>query len=212
MSAQQQSRDARWRFQRHNGEWWYYSPENNWMYHRGGQWNTFAQDSYTPPAGVQLSQQASGQYTAGYRGQAGANASAGTQQTYTLHTDGSGQQYIIDGGRRLYINSDASTSASLNGQTGADASASTEMNGEMSSDSSPDQDASMDAGATVDGPAGTDADLKSSADINASASENGSAGIDVQQDADANLSPSDSTPAQPSADVDSNANISVDPS
>lgn len=182
------------------------------MYHRGGQWNTFAQDSYTPPAGVQLSQQASGQYTAGYRGDAGMNASAGGQQTYTLHTDSSGQQYIIDGGRRLYINSDTSAAASLNGQTGADASASAEMDGETTSNSSSNQNASMDAGATVDAPAGTDADLNSSADVDASANQNGSAGINVQQDANANLSPSDSTPAQPSADVDSNANISVDPS
>ena len=58
------ARDARWRFAQHNGEWWYYSPENAWMYHRDGQWNTFAQDSFQPNP-------AAGQYSAGYRGMAG---------------------------------------------------------------------------------------------------------------------------------------------
>jgi hypothetical protein len=34
LSAADQSRDARWRFARHNNEWWYYNPQNQWMYHR----------------------------------------------------------------------------------------------------------------------------------------------------------------------------------
>ena len=28
-----------WRYQWHNGQWWYYTPEQQWMYHAGGNWN-----------------------------------------------------------------------------------------------------------------------------------------------------------------------------
>jgi hypothetical protein len=52
------SRTAPWRMNYHNNEWWYYAPDNQWMYHRGGNWNRYAAESFTPQ----------GQYATGYRG------------------------------------------------------------------------------------------------------------------------------------------------
>ncbi len=34
-----------WRFKYHSGHWWYWLPENRWVYWRNGQWNDL-----TPPA------------------------------------------------------------------------------------------------------------------------------------------------------------------
>jgi hypothetical protein len=42
-------RNAQWRFRQHNGEWWYWTPQNAWMYHRDGQWHDFDQATYTYP-------------------------------------------------------------------------------------------------------------------------------------------------------------------
>lgn len=102
------ARDARWRFARHNGEWWYYSPENSWMYHRNNQWNQFSQDNFAPNqayAGGQQGQQFSGQYGAGYRGEQG-GAAAGVRlngRVYQLRHDAQGREFIIEGGRRVYF-------------------------------------------------------------------------------------------------------------
>ncbi len=102
-------REARWRFQRHGGEWWYYTPRNAWMYHRDGQWNEFAADSFTPNPNF------AGEYATGYRGvdasgqvvddqygQAGAYAQGPAQP---LYVDRYGREYICDNGRRVYVNS-----------------------------------------------------------------------------------------------------------
>jgi hypothetical protein len=121
LSAADQARDARWRFAQHNGEWWYYSPENSWMYHRDGQWNQFAQDSF------QANPAFDGQYASGYRGvdgqqyadqgyanqgyadqgyvdQAGYNQQYQTQgPAHTLYTDANGREYICENGRRVYL-------------------------------------------------------------------------------------------------------------
>lgn len=112
LSAADQARDARWRFNRHNGEWWYYSPQNSWMYHRNGQWNQFSQDSFQPNS------QFGGQYASGYRGVEGdmgyadqgyADQGYGQQnyqgQAYTLHRDSYGREFICDNGRRVYVDS-----------------------------------------------------------------------------------------------------------
>src|SRR5687768_12070759 len=41
-------RNARWRMTQHNGDWWYYTPDNTWQYQRDGEWKTYAADTYTP--------------------------------------------------------------------------------------------------------------------------------------------------------------------
>jgi hypothetical protein len=46
------SPNARWRFVRQNGQWWYWTPQNNWMYRGNGQWH-----AYTPGAARPLTQQ-----------------------------------------------------------------------------------------------------------------------------------------------------------
>jgi hypothetical protein len=45
-NAVNNNRNAPWRFTRHNGEWWYYTPQNQWMYHRNGQWNTYSANNF----------------------------------------------------------------------------------------------------------------------------------------------------------------------
>jgi hypothetical protein len=42
-------RSARWRFRQHNGEWWYWTPQNTWMYHRSGNWSPYDQATYSYP-------------------------------------------------------------------------------------------------------------------------------------------------------------------
>ncbi len=108
LQAGDAGRDARWRFQQHNGEWWYYSPQNAWMYHRGGEWNTFSQDQFTP------NPQFSGEYAMGYRGDPqatgqfadqGDGVQGGVQgPVYQLHYDPHGREFICENGRRVYVN------------------------------------------------------------------------------------------------------------
>jgi hypothetical protein len=113
LSEADRARDARWRFARHNGEWWYYGPENAWMYHRDGRWNRFEQDTFAANPAFQ------GEYAAGYRGpEAGAVVQGDTQyqnqghyegqyassgQTYTILHDASGRAFICDNGQRVYV-------------------------------------------------------------------------------------------------------------
>jgi hypothetical protein len=42
-------RNARWRFRQHNGEWWYWTPQNTWMIHRGGNWIVYDPATYVVP-------------------------------------------------------------------------------------------------------------------------------------------------------------------
>jgi hypothetical protein len=113
LSAADARRDARWRFQQHNGEWWYYTPNNQWMYHRDGRWNDFAQNTFQPNPAF------AGQYGTGYRGmEQGQSPDQGyTQQgyadqgyqtqgpAYVLHRDANGREFICENGRRVYVNS-----------------------------------------------------------------------------------------------------------
>lgn len=102
LAAIDQSRDARWRFNRHNGEWWYYTPQNTWMYHREGRWNEFAQDSFTPMNEGQLNQgpmMAGQQYSTGYRGL----DQAQFNQNQQVRFDRNGRQFICDNGRAVYL-------------------------------------------------------------------------------------------------------------
>jgi hypothetical protein len=73
LATMDQSRNARWRFARQDGEWWYYTPQNTWMYHRDGQWRAYDQASFRPLTQTQ-GQMVPGQlpqgqqHTTGYRG------------------------------------------------------------------------------------------------------------------------------------------------
>jgi hypothetical protein len=112
LSEADRARDARWRFAQHNGEWWYYSPENQWMYHRDGNWNQFEQNTFAANPAF------SGGYATGYRGPEGEAAIQGDAQfqgqdqyggqyasgrTYTLYRDADGREYICDNGQRVYF-------------------------------------------------------------------------------------------------------------
>ena len=113
LTPAEQRRDAQWRFARHNNEWWYYSPENRWMYHRNGEWNEFADDRFEPlPATGQPME-----HSVGYRGadqpehagqpeQAGAHAqhhAAASHAAPHVRTDRWGRQYICENGRPIYL-------------------------------------------------------------------------------------------------------------
>jgi hypothetical protein len=102
------SRDARWRFQRHNGEWWYFSPENTWLYHRDGRWNQFSQDAFQPNPAF------SGQYRSAYRGMQGEGPYGGQYAdgsyqsqgpAQRLYRDRYGREYVCENGRRVYVSS-----------------------------------------------------------------------------------------------------------
>jgi hypothetical protein len=101
------ARDARWRFARHNNEWWYYSPENRWMYHRDGDWNAFSEDSFT--AMNDSGRQFEGEYSAGFRGDESAqpDQAAHQNQHYGNHqmvrVDRHGREYICENGRPVYL-------------------------------------------------------------------------------------------------------------
>jgi hypothetical protein len=115
LSAVDQGREARWRFARHNGEWWYYSPQNEWMYHRDGNWDRFSQDSFQPlNQGQQFAQgqpiDQGQQYSSGYRGvdqgqpmpnQGQAFQDQGFQQQ--VRYDRQGRAFICENGRPLYL-------------------------------------------------------------------------------------------------------------
>lgn len=111
LTPAEQRRDARWRFAHHNNEWWYYSPDSRWMYHRNGQWNEFAEDRFQP-----LPQQEQ-HYSMGYRGvdsatqqeQALDHDQADHQQPMAqrLRTDRLGRQFICDNGRPVYLDHSA---------------------------------------------------------------------------------------------------------
>jgi len=66
-----------WRYKYHNGEWWYYTPQNNWMYHRDNNWSAYDQGSYSYRTGYGPARR----YETGYRGVRGrrysTNPSAG---------------------------------------------------------------------------------------------------------------------------------------
>ncbi len=99
------SRDARWRFSRHNNEWWYYNDNDQWQYHRDGQWQQFSQDEFQPPnQNQQLAQgeQFQGQHMSGYRGvDQGQFQDQGMQQQ--VRHDGYGRAYICENGRAVYL-------------------------------------------------------------------------------------------------------------
>lgn len=110
LQARDLDRNARWRFQHRRGDWWYYSPENAWMYQRDGRWNQFSQDTFTPNPTF------AGEYATGYRGVEGQQAGMESTQdpnaevgayasgpAYRLYVDTNGREYICDHGQRVYV-------------------------------------------------------------------------------------------------------------
>jgi hypothetical protein len=77
--ARQDVRESgdRWRFVLHNGEWWYWMPDNSWMFYRDNNWSRYDADNFRP----------SGRYSAAYRGPARADG---------IYYDESGRQYRRD--------------------------------------------------------------------------------------------------------------------
>ena len=105
----EQRRDARWRFARHNNEWWYYGPENRWMYHRNDQWNEFAEDQFQPlPQREQRHAMAYRGVDPAVQGEQPIQAEPSQQFAQQIRTDRSGRQYICDNGRPVYLDHSAS--------------------------------------------------------------------------------------------------------
>lgn len=122
LSALDAGRDARWRFSRHNGEWWYYTPDNQWMYHRDGDWRQFSQDSFEPSAPAATDSQLAHadaasdarEHSTGYRGvdpgqpdQSQAHEQPvmhhGASQTQEVRYDRCGRAFICENGRPVYL-------------------------------------------------------------------------------------------------------------
>jgi len=122
--------DARWRFTQRNGQWWYYSPQNQWMVRQNNEWQNY-DDLYQPLAGGNVDQ---GAYSSGYRGNLsdqeryssqqpfqGNNGNARSNQmqssqmqmtahagpVYMLRYDNTGREYICVQGQRIYFDDQA---------------------------------------------------------------------------------------------------------
>jgi hypothetical protein len=187
-------RNARWRMTRHNGDWWYYTPENTWMYQRDGQWNTYAVDTFTPnPA-----------YATGYRG---VNTLDSQQMVFV---DSGGRAVICQNGRITFIDGAELRSvpraqvnaqgflidqAQVQGQTGvgvtttpapatAPAAVQTQNQAAVQADIQPQRAASVQTQSQVDGTA---------APSQPSAQPQGSTAIQSQADANASAQPSAAT-------------------
>jgi hypothetical protein len=111
------SRDARWRFARHNGEWWYYGDNNQWQYHRDGQWQQFSQDNFQPLNQNQQfvqGEQFQGQHMSGYRGDQGQVVDQGMHQQ--VRHDQFGRAYICENGRPVYLDQGQMQGQAMQGQ------------------------------------------------------------------------------------------------
>src|SRR5262249_2761530 len=50
----------RWRYVYHNNQWWYYTPQNNWMTYSNNSWSSYDPNTYVAPSTVVP------RYTTGY--------------------------------------------------------------------------------------------------------------------------------------------------
>jgi hypothetical protein len=75
----------RWRYQQHNGEWWYWTPQNNWMYYRNGAWAPYDAATFVFPRGY-----GAGQYYYGRYGQPWVNYGMGYAPGYDGYRYGVG--------------------------------------------------------------------------------------------------------------------------
>jgi hypothetical protein len=69
---------SRWRFTYNNGEWWYWTPQNNWMYYRDNTWNSYDASAYR-----------TNRSTSGYRG-------TPDRSRTSFYTDENGRHYRRD--------------------------------------------------------------------------------------------------------------------
>jgi hypothetical protein len=48
-TRQSNNRSNAWRYRWHNGEWWYWHPEQYWLIRRNGQWSRYDRNTYQSP-------------------------------------------------------------------------------------------------------------------------------------------------------------------
>lgn len=110
----QADRNANWRKTQHNGEWWYYSPQGNWMYMRDGQWNKYDEQNFQRPDGQ-------GGYSANFRGDTNADINSNNawrkdgRTIYRLQSDNQDRQFIRMNGQQIWVGSDTEAGANLGG-------------------------------------------------------------------------------------------------
>lgn len=61
--SQPSGTDTNWRYRWHEGQWWYWTPQERWMVHRNGSWTDYAAAISTPSPGCNGS---GAPYTASY--------------------------------------------------------------------------------------------------------------------------------------------------
>jgi hypothetical protein len=66
----QKQDDQQWRFTFHNGEWWYWLPENRWVYWRDNRWNDYNPQTFTYRNNGGAAFVPAGQVVTGYSGYA----------------------------------------------------------------------------------------------------------------------------------------------
>ncbi|MCO6048142.1 MSCRAMM family adhesin SdrC [Aeoliella sp. ICT_H6.2] len=106
-------RDANWRMVGYQNQWWYYSPQGQWMIHRGDQWRPYnsanaRQLRYEDGARMTANRQSPQRYSTGYRGveesQSMDSQPATTRQSATpVRYDRCGRAFICQNGQRIYV-------------------------------------------------------------------------------------------------------------
>jgi hypothetical protein len=107
-------RNAPWRMTQYHGEWWYFTPDEQWMYHRNGRWQTYSASTFRRPNWIgrygqgQGNMVDSGRRIVGYRGYETMNGDygptmQGTGPVYLLRYDASGREFICVNGQPVYF-------------------------------------------------------------------------------------------------------------
>lgn len=105
-------RDANWRMVGYQNQWWYYTPQGQWMIRQGNQWrpynasNARSQRTYDD-ARMTANRQSTERYSTGYRGvdeTQSTNSQTMIQQSAAqLHYDRCGRAFICENGHRVYV-------------------------------------------------------------------------------------------------------------
>jgi hypothetical protein len=106
-----------WRMVRHNNQWWYYTPQNQWMYHNNNAWTNYDSQTYVGPTYSYDTRRGfmGRRYVSGYRGTYGPPAtpySNGTPAGNLGSTLGEGIGAAANGGNG------ARTGANIGGAIG----------------------------------------------------------------------------------------------
>lgn len=106
-------RDANWRMVGYQNQWWYYSPQGQWMIHRGDQWRPYnsanaRQLRNENGSRMTANRQSPQRYSTGYRGvdesQSMDSQPATTRQSATpVRYDRCGRAFICQNGQRVYV-------------------------------------------------------------------------------------------------------------